>query len=183
MQNKVSYKCKQGLQFYQIVCTICFMTNISQMRILIDNFPTRNIVIPLWGAFGVFCVFKEFNLYMRESKSLFLIGYIFLVYYIVGSVFIERYRDSALPYVIFLSMFILCVGLLAGRFLRKEDIEKICTAMILSGIIVGADVFRKYIYGSSLIGRVYAYDSKNSVSQILLTTWMLILFLKLQIIN
>lgn len=179
MQNKVSYKCKQGLQFYQIVCTICFMTNISQMPILIDNFPTRNIVIPLWGAFGVFCVFKEFNLYMRESKSLFLIGYIFLVYYIVGSVFIERYRDSALPYVIFLSMFILCVGLLAGRFLRKEDIEKICTAMILSGIIVGADVFRKYIYGSSLIGRVYAYDSKNSVSQILLTTWMLILFFKL----
>lgn len=179
MKAKVSYKYKQGIQFYQIVCTICFITNISQMPVFIDNFSTRNIVIPLWILFGVFCVLKEFNFYMRESKSLFLIAYLFLLYYILGNIFIGKYRESALPYVIFLAIFILGIGLLAGRFLRKEDIEKMCTAMILSGIIVGIDVFRKYIYGSSLIGRVYAYDSKNSVSQILLTTWILILFFKL----
>lgn len=169
--NKNSY-------FYKIVCFICFITNVGQMPMLIDNFPTRNIIIPLWIFLAFICIKKNFILYVGEAKSLFFLSYIFLVYYILGAIFIDKYLASNLPYVIFLAIFILFIGLLVGRNLKIEEIEKIYTSVILSGIIVGIDVFRKYIYGVSLASRVYTYDSKNSVSQILLTALILIIFLK-----
>ena len=169
--NKNSYFCK-------IVCFVCFITNIGQMPILIDNFPTRVIIIPLWIILAIICMKKNLSVYVGEAKSLLFLSYFFLLYYILGVIFIDRYLDSNLPYVIFLAIFILLVGLLVGRNLKTEYIEKVYTSVILSGVIVGIDVFRKYIYGISLASRVYVYDSKNSVSQILLTSLILIIFLK-----
>lgn len=167
------------LAFYKIVCIVCFITNIGQMPTLIGNFPTRYIIIPLWMLFTIICVKKSSGINIFEAKSLFILLYIFLLCYTLGIIFINEYLKSQLPYTIFLSMFILITGLLVGKKIKKEDIEKIYTSVILSGIIVGMDVFRKFIYGTSLSSRVYAYDSKNSVSQILLTSLILIVFLKL----
>ena len=168
-----------NLLFCKIVCIICFITNIGQMPMLIDRFPTRNIIIPLWIILTIFCIKKNFSFYIGEARSIFLLLYFFGLSYFGGLIFIGNYSKSNLPYVIFLAIFILFVGLLVGKNLKGEDIEKICTSVVLSGIIVGIDVFRKYIYGMSLTSRIYAYDSKNSVSQILLTSWLLIIFLKL----
>lgn len=170
---------KRESLFCRTVCAICFATNIGQMPMLIDRFPTRNIIIPLWVFLTIVCLKKNHSIYVGEAKNIFILFYLFFIYYVIGFIFIEKYSASSLPYVIFLAMFILLVGLLIGRNLKREDIGKIYTSIILSGIIVGIDVFRKYIYGSSLSSRVYVYDSKNSVSQILLTALILILFLKL----
>lgn len=165
-------------RFCVFVCALCFITNIGQTPSLIDNYSTRNIIIPLWMFFAIICIFKNCVIYIGKTKSFLQLSCLFGFYYLIGSFMESAYLDSDLPYVIFLSVFILIVGLLAGRFLVIENMESICTSVILSGIIVGLDVFVTYIYGTSLAGRVYTYDSKNSVSQILLTAWFLILVLK-----
>lgn len=171
---------KNRSQFCILVCVLCFVTNIGQTPLLIDNFPTRNVIIPLWILFAAFCVCKNHTISIGNTKVYWLLAAFFALYYLAGSLVIASYDASDLPYTIFLSAFILGVGLLTGRSLTKEDIKPICTSVILSGTIVGVNVFVTYIYGNSLVGRIYSYSSKNSVSQILLTAWVLILILKLK---
>lgn len=162
-------------QIGNILCTLCFVTNIGQMPIFLNMISTRNIIIPMWIIFLAFCLFQNHILYIGNSTLLLLMGVFFFAYYFLGSFLITGYKASELPYSIFLSFFIFIAGLIAGPLIKKDDIEKIYTAYVISGLLVGINVFVSYIFGSSLSSRTYAYASKNSVSQILLTAWILIL--------
>lgn len=166
--------------FSNFVCLIIFLTNIGQTPYLIDNYQTRIIVIPIWLVFAIVCLIKNHVVYLGESKSFWILAIFWTALYFIGFFFINDYGASDLPYTIFLSFFIFLVGLIAGSCLYSHDIEKIVTAFIISAMIVCFDTFVTYIYGTSLVGRIYAYDSKNSVSQILLTAWILILIFKFQ---
>lgn len=164
--------------FLKFICIIIFLTNVGQTPTLIDNFQTRNIIIPIWLLFAVVCVLKNHYLYIGETKYLWILAALWSIVYFIGGFFIPGYSSSNLPYTIFLSLFILLVGLMAGGCIYCYGIEKIATAFIVSGMIVCLDTFITYVYGRSLGGRIYSYDSKNSVSQILLTVWILIIFVK-----
>lgn len=170
--------CKKGNRFSTFVCLIIFLTNIGQTPAFIDKFETRNIIIPIWLIFALICLLKNHILYLGASKSVWGLAILWTIIYLIGNIFISDYSNSDLPYTIFLSFFILLIGLIAGSCLYNKDIEKIATAFIISGMIVCVDTFITYVYGISLAGRIYSYDSKNSVSQILLTVWVLILFFK-----
>lgn len=174
--SKKTYE--QKSYFTLFICVIIAVTNIGQSPIFIDNFPTRNIIIPLWLMFAIVCLLKQPILYLGESKSFWILVVQWVVMYLMGGFFISEYSDSELPYTILLSCFVFFVGLMSGRNLYSFAIEKIITAYILSGMFVCVDTFMNYVYKVSLAGRIYSYDSKNSVSQILLTVWILILFFK-----
>jgi hypothetical protein len=106
------------------------------------------------------------------------VAFLFAVYYYIALIFNGSYANSGLRYPIFLSIFVFIVGYLSGKFLFEKDIELICTMYAVSGIVVCIDVFFKYVYGRDLTSIIYAYSSKNSVSQILLTTWIIVLLIK-----
>lgn len=116
-------------------------------------------------------------------KRLFLCASFFGIYYIVGQLFINAYSDSELVRALMLSVFVLFVGLLVGRELRFQDWDSIITAYTISGLILMIMIYLTYIRGNSLSGTVYLYNSKNSASQILLTTWIFILLKKLNTYN
>ncbi|WP_283680862.1 O-antigen ligase family protein [Parablautia sp. Marseille-Q6255] len=160
--------------FCKLVCLLCFLTNIGQTPFLIDNYQTRYIVIPLWLAFVIICILKNHVISFWETRSIFLLFTLFCIIYGIGAMFIDNYMASSLPYVIVLSMFILFTGIMTGKNLERDDIQSINTAFIWSSVIVCVDTFLTYVYGNSLDSRIYSYDSKNSVSQILLTAWILI---------
>lgn len=164
--------------FCKLVSTLCFFTNIGQIPFLIDNYQTRYIVIPLWLMFAMICILKNHVISFRETRVVFLLFVLFCTIYNIGTLFIKNYTASNLPYVIMLSMFILFVGIMAGQNLNRDDIQSINTAFIWSSGIICIDTFLTYVYGATLSSRVYTYDSKNSVSQILLTAWILILLFK-----
>lgn len=170
--------CTEKSKFSMFVCIVVFLTNIGQTPTLIDNFQTRIMIIPLWLIFAAICILKNHILYLGKSKFVWILAGWWTIIYLVGSLFINGYSNSDLPYTIYLSLFILLTGLMAGNSLKNNDMERIFTAYVLSGMIVCVDTFLTYVYGRSFVGRVYSYDSKNSVSQILLTVWIVILICK-----
>lgn len=169
---------KRNSRFVFFISFVCFLTNIGQSPFLIDNFQTRLIVIPIWMVFAFVCFCRNHVINVSVAKDLLLFVIFFAIYYFVGSIFISAYGNSDLPYCIFLSSFIFFVGLLAGFNIDWWEIEQISTSYIISSAVVTLDTYVTYIYGQSLAGRVYLYNSKNSVSQIIFTGWVLILFLK-----
>lgn len=174
-------RCTEKSKFSMFVCIVVFLTNIGQTPTLIDNFQTRIMIIPLWLIFAAICILKNHMLYLGRSRFVWILAGLWTIIYLVGSLFINGYSNSDLPYTIYLSLFILLTGLMAGNNLKNNDMERIFTAYILSGMIVCVDTFLTYVYGRSFIGRVYSYDSKNSVSQILLTVWIIILICKFRV--
>lgn len=72
-------------------------------------------------------------------------------------------------------MFVLFIGYNFGNIYKMEDFKLIAYSFIISGLIVAMSVFLQMISnGFSWTSRVYAYASKNSVSQILVTVFILL---------
>lgn len=157
---------------------VCVMTNISQMPVIVNAGYTRYFSVPLWTVLALVCVIKLKVIPYSNIKNLFILVVVFAAYYFIASIFNHRYLYSALPYPIFLSSFVLFVGYLVGRFLDINDIDSLLTACAISITPVCIDVFRMYVVSVDMSALTYAYASKNSVSQILLSAWIIILLRK-----
>ena len=129
------------LNFSSFVCLVCALTNLSQMTYLVEGGITRYLAIPVWIVFAIICLLRKPDVNLYRSKNFLITSILFAVYYFILLVFNETYAQSRLPYSIFLSVFIFLVGIAAGSILTREDIEKICTTYVLSGMIVAIDVY------------------------------------------
>jgi len=103
---------------------------------------------------------------------------VFGLFYLIVSISDPEYSKSALPSVLLISVFVLLCTSCVGASVTDKDLSKIFTYYVVSVVIVGLSVFDRYIANASLESRIYLYDSKNSISQILLTAWLIILFTK-----
>lgn len=157
---------------------ICFLTNISQMPFLVEAGYTRFLSLPIWLIlFGVNILFNR-HLKIKKIKGFLFVLIIFLVLHLLLSMFNASYSDSALLYPILVSAFVLIVGLMSGDYIDTDGVSSICTSYVISGVLVCANVYMKYVAGSTTSEIGYLYSSKNSVSQILLTAWAIILINK-----
>ena len=161
-----------------LVLFVCVMTNLSQMPLIVNAGYTRYFSVPLWAALALVCLIILKVIPYSNIKNQFFIVFVFAAYYLIGSIFNKSYSNSELPYPIFLSSFVLFVGYLVGQFLDIDDVDLLLTACVISITPVCIDVFRTYVYGVDMGDLVYAYASKNSVSQILLSAWIIILLRK-----
>lgn len=176
MINKIENSNRRLVAYLSIAC---FFTNISQLPALVENGITRVLSLPIWILMTIICIIRyEGKIYLGRTWKVWIFGILFLIYYYFVAFFIPNYRLTQLPYPIAISLFILFVGITIGREIRVQDLSHIFDAYIWSGLIVCISVFFTYIYGNSLEGPQYLYASKNSVSQILLTVWILILMTK-----
>lgn len=166
-------------KFGKAISIACILTNLSQLPSIVNLSITKMFSVPVWIIIAAICVMKRKKLDMYETRGFWILLYLFFVYIIVGSFFNYTYLNSKLNYQIFMAGFILLVGLMAGKFLRKCDFNLMCGAYIISGMIVCINVFTTYLMRADLQTTFYAYGSKNSVSQIILTVLILILYKKL----
>lgn len=169
--------------FVYLICLVCFVTNISQIPFFVTRGLSNKLSTPVWAILCLYCIFRYSKISMRYIKGFFLCAAFFGIYYVVGQLFINAYSESELVRAIMLSVFVLFVGVLVGRELRFEDWDSIITAYIISGLILMIMIYFTYIRGNVLSGTVYLYNSKNSASQILLTTWIFILLKKINTYN
>lgn len=158
---------------------LVFLTTVGQTPMLIDRFQTRTIIIPLWCGYLLLSLRKNALLPLKGIRALLQLSVLFGVFLGIGTMCDEAYGRSDIPYVLYLALFLLLVGVMAGEFLEREDIPRIETAYILSTMIVCLNTFVTYIYSMTNIGTLYVYDTKNSTSQILLTAWVLIILKKI----
>lgn len=162
-------------RFCTFVCLMCAATNLSQMPTFVEHGATRMIALPVWLLLAGVCFLMDKRISLGGALPSVCLAGIFLVYFLIKLLFNSDVQRSWLPYPIFLSTFVLLVSLMVGRHLNTQDIKRICDFYAVSGLIVCADVFIKYIWGANLETSLYAYSSKNSVSQILLTAEIIVL--------
>lgn len=158
--------------YTKIICFVCFISNLSQLPILLNNKIVKVIVMALWAGtllIGLFANKKEtFN---KKVFYVFLYIMIFDVFLLVCEVFTgKRYLSSQLVYPVHISIFIYLIGVLFSKKCNDKDIKKIINAYIISSCIVGAYIFINFFVGVDWRNTYnYVYTSKNSISQILLT--------------
>lgn len=165
----------------KFVGLIVIMSNLSQMPIFVESSMTQFMSMPVWVLLVIYCLItrKKFNISnIRSAVSLSVVFYFILL--IMGAVDVAYFRSS-LPLVMMISMFVLIVGTCVGPHLSDHDMNTIYACYIISAVVVGVSVYQSSIAGQSLEGQTYLYDSKNSLCQILLTAWCLILFTKLNV--
>lgn len=176
--NNINSQNKSNRSVMVMILFVCAMTNISQMPVIVNTGYTRYLSTPLWGGLAIVCLLALKVIPYFRIRNLFLLVVAFATYYFIARLFNNSYSNSALPYPIFLAFFVLFVGYLAGRFLVIDDIDTLLTVYVISSTLVCIDVFQTYIYGVDMGALTYAYASKNSVSQILLSSWIIILLRK-----
>lgn len=164
-----------------IVGVACFITNLSQLPAIVERGAGRYLSFPVWILLFLLCFLSSPRIRLRSIKTLFLLAGLFYVYLFFGTVFTDVNRFAAsIPYVLPIAMFVALVGMQSGEYLSEKDLKWVFNMYTISALIVCAVVFRNYVYGVSLNSRYFSYDSKNSVSQILLTAWILIFFQNLK---
>ncbi len=162
----------------KMLCILVFLTNLSQMPIFVDEGITQYISMPLWIIlFGYNIVHNKYP-NTAAFKTFVNSAMVFGFFYLIMSALDPAYSRSALPSVLLISVFVLLCTSCVGAYITDRDLSKIFTYYIVSVVIVGLSVFERYIAHASLESRIYLYDSKNSISQILLTAWLIILFTK-----
>jgi len=168
--------------FVNIICIVCFFSVFSQMPFLVENTLTRVVSIPLWIFLFIFSIFKFTKKPIRiKYKGLmipFVIILTLILFLLFSCMFTSIYIKSGLVYQIYLSVFIFLIGFISGRYLNDVDLKKISGAYFVASLIVCINIFFNYIYGYSINDRMYLYASKNSISQILLTGFIIILLIK-----
>ena len=169
--------------FGKAISIACALTNLSQLPSIVNLSITKVFSVPVWIIVAVVCAIKRKKLDIYETKSFWILLYFFFGYIIARSIFNHTYLDSKLNYQIFMAGFIVLVGSMAGEFINKYDFDLMCETYIISGMIVCVNIFTTYLMRANLRTAYYAYGSKNSVSQILLTVLILILYKKLSIMQ
>lgn len=173
---------KQSSLQTKILCCVIFLTNITQMPQLLDSGYNSMITLLCWGLFG------SYLLVTKKTK----IGRINLVAVIclistlffsitVGTITGTDYFHTALMYPFALSVFVFLMGSLCDPYQSQISMKPIYLIYVVSGTIVGIAVYYdSFASGFSWTSRSYAYASKNSVAQIILTVVILLVFIKLE---
>lgn len=160
-----------------LIVLACFLSNLSQLPYFISKGSTQILSIPIWILLFITLIvtnrFKISKALINILVLMVLFIMILIILYIISS---KDYFSSSLFYSTLISVFILIIGSLISPIFNKDIFRYIVISYVLSSLVVSLVVFVKYFgIGFSLDTRVYAYSSKNSLSQIILTS-IIILF-------
>lgn len=155
-----------------LIVLACILSNLSQLPYFVNNGKTQIISIPIW--FLSFIILLSINRFKisRHLFKLLLLTIIFIILILTLSiVYNKNYFSSSMIYSLAISLFIIIIGSLISPFFNRDTFQEIVISYVLSSLIVSIVVFIKYFgFGFSLNTRIYAYSSKNSLSQILFTS-------------
>ena len=160
------------------IAIVCFLSNLSQLPFFVDLSLSSPISILIWVIFAVYVLLYQGTLRVsREFLPYFIIMLAYLIFLSSAEILSDnRYLNTAIMYPFVLSMFIFCLSNNVGSRITEKDLVTIFTSYVLGALIVGLNIFVVYLAGADITDRFYAYDSKNSISQILLTAIILGLF-------
>lgn len=163
----------------RLIMLACFMSNISQLSFLVTAGMTQMLNMPGWILLlGYLLITKQLYLTYQMAKPLcamfaVIVGLLFCTLFSGGS-----YFNSSVFSCLSLSLFIFLMGGITGSSIMEEELQKILWAYALSAFLVSIDIYTNYFAsGFNLSSRIYAYSSKNSVSQVILTSIFILMFL------
>lgn len=185
MSNKVIAKqdyIKHDRILVKLLVLACFLSNISQLPYFVSTGMTQMFNMPPWIILlGYLSITNQIKVYHGMIKPFGLLFLAFVGMMIGYTFFGTTYFNSSVFNCLILSLFIYCLGKFSNKNIREEDLKAIVIAYAISACIVAVDVYLEYFSsGFNLSSSIYAYSSKNSISQIIFTSVVILMFLKIE---
>lgn len=177
---KIVYKRNKSLVF--IVAIACFFTNISQLPIFVSTGMTQKLNMPVWILLLLFIILKKrVRILYSTSKMFIVLGIIFVSIIFLSAVTYNSYFDSSILLSLIMSCFIYYLGTCVGDVFNDNDLKLVSLSYVLSATIVAITIYLEYFsVGFDITSRQYAYASKNSISQIIFTSVVILLFVRFE---
>jgi hypothetical protein len=161
------------------IAAVCFITNISQMPIFVENSLTRAISIPIWILLLAVLILEKRIVFNHFPMFAVFICWLLFSYTLTLDIVTDKsYLSIALLYPFYLSFSIFFIGIILSRLLTYDDFLLLINSYIISALIVAINIFGQYIIGNDIYGGIYIYGPKNSVSQILITALVFLLVIR-----
>lgn len=158
----------------------CVLSNLSQLPFLVKLGVTQFLNIPIWIILFIFLLFFN-KIYINKKIYMLFLGITFVIScsFIFSLFNGKEYLNSSILRSLLISIYIYIIGIFCSDFLDKKNLEKLLLFYVISALIVSFIIYIEYFFGKSTLSTtVYAYSSKNSISQIIFTTIIVLIFLE-----
>lgn len=155
----------------------CLFSNLSQLPVLVRGGYTQQLSFPGWFLVLIAVIFSRRLVLKRSMFTQIGLASILLLWLLLDSIFVQSdLFSSSMIYSYLISLFVFLLGAWSADFIDEKAINKIINIFIISMLLVSASIFVQYFgIGYNLATRLYAYSSKNSVSQIIFTAIILLI--------
>ena len=166
-----------GLFVKYAVYLACILSNLSQLPYFVRNDMTQLIAFPGWIILALAVLFTG---RVRISKSAINICFTAILFVVwCGFLWVftsHRYFSSSLMYAFFISLLVFVLGNVSADHLTKNNIRSLMILYTATTFLLTAAIFVQYFgLGYNLSTKLYAYSSKNSVSQIICSTILVLI--------
>ena len=161
-----------------ILVLACMMTNISQISFFVNTGLSSKVSTVIWAALGAVSLLLSGMKIIIKRLYVFWLSALFLLFLGLNSIIYNlNYWSSTHIYSLFISLFVFLIGCILTRIMDKDFFRYLIWGYVISACIVALEVYVRYFAnGFNISSRIYVYDSKNSLAQILLTAIVLLLF-------
>lgn len=171
---------KNSKQINFVIVLACFLSVFSQLPIFVASERTQIVSFPIWIVSFALVLLASKGKIKADVLRIYIPTFIFVAIVLFHTVFTSsNYFSSSLLRAFLISLFVFTIGAMAGPFLLEEHLQSVMRAYIFATLIISIYIFINYFgFSFTLSSKVYAYASKNSVSQIIFTA-ILIMILKI----
>lgn len=170
---------KKNRGFMLLVALACFFSNISQLPFFVSAGITQKLNMPMWIILLLYIFLKKkIRVFYSTFKIFFAICSVFVLILLSSIVTNNLYFNSSVLQSLSLSFFIYCLGTFVGEQFSDKDLKIVSMSYVISVAIVAFSIYVEYFsVGFDITSRQYAYASKNSISQIIFTAIVILMFI------
>lgn len=164
-------------KFPIFIVFVVFISTVSQLPLFVELQITQIIAAPLWIIVALY-VLPKFEINKISGWFVLIISFLALYTFTLDAFTLLDYGSIQLIYPFYLSVFIFFIGVNASGELNYEIIYNLLIAYLIATIIISISIYMKFFLGGvNLNGSQYAYATKNSVSQIIFTGLVILVFI------
>lgn len=155
----------------------CLLSNFSQFPFLVRTGLTQRLAFPGWILLVISIILSGRLKIHKEVINQIGLGVALVIWLLFDTLFVGKMQfSSSIFYSYMISIFIFLLGYFASEYVDERVLSNINSIFVGSILIVSANIFVEYFgVGYNLATRLYAYSSKNSVSQIIFTAIVLLI--------
>ena len=170
---------KKNRGFMLLVALACFLSNISQLPFFVSAGMTQKLNMPMWIMLLLYIFLKKkIKVFYSTFKMFFAICSVFVLILLSSIVTNNSYFNSSVLQSLILSLFIYCLGTFVGDQFSDKDLKIVSMSYVISATMVAVSIYVEYFAaGFDITSRQYAYASKNSISQIIFTAIVILMFI------
>ena len=155
----------------------CILSNLSQMPYFVKAGMTQNIAFPGWILVLISILITGKIRINHLLKNVAAGAVVFFAWIAALTVITSNsYFSSSMTYSFVIAIFMLCLGFWSGEYIDKRILNNIFICYIVSIVVVSISIFIQYFgWNFRFTSRIYAYSSKNSVSQMIFTAIIILI--------